>query len=123
MTPLANISGYYTVLRSGPNVISDDLSNTITVTSDNGRLFTLYCAIAAAVCNDNLILTITGYKSNEVILNNDYTLQVFAASYLTFSEYCELDTLVFSASAGTPDEAVGDMGPYFAMDSIYLSFI
>jgi hypothetical protein len=94
----------------------------MSMTSANGCLITLYSLAVAAAWNDNLQLTIVGYNSNETIITSTYTLHVFTASFLTFTGYTGLDTIVFTASGGTQDPNVGNSGTHFAMDNIYLSF-
>jgi hypothetical protein len=92
------------------------------MTSANGCLMTLYSLAVAAAWYDNLQLTIVGYNSNVVIVTNTYTLQVFTVSYINFTGYSGLDTIVFSTSGGTQNAAVNYTGTQFGMDNIYLSF-
>ncbi len=96
----------------------------MTMTNATTSLFTLHSAAAAAAWNDNLELTIVGYRSNVVIANNTFILQVFTVSYLTFSGYSQLDTAVFSTSGGTLNPNVNGTGSgtHFAMDNLCLSF-
>jgi hypothetical protein len=96
--------------------------NPMSMTSANGCLITLYSLAVAAAWNDNLQLTIVGYNSNVTIITSNYTLQVFTASFLTFTGYTGLDTIIFTTSDGTQDPNVGTSGTHFAMDNICLSF-
>jgi hypothetical protein len=93
------------------------------MTSANGRLFILNSAVAAAAWYDNLLLTVTGYHSNVIIQNQTFILQVFTASYLIFSGYLGLDTVVLSTSGGTLNPYVTGDGTQFEMDNICLTFI
>jgi hypothetical protein len=92
------------------------------MTSANSCLMSLYSLAVAAASNDNLQLTIVGYNSNVVIVNNTYTLQVFTVSNLTFTGYTELDTIKFTTFGGTKNPIVNGSGTHFAIDNIYLSF-
>jgi hypothetical protein len=94
----------------------------MTMTSANSSLINLYSLFVAAAWNDNLQLTIVGYKSYVVIVNNTYTLQVFTMSYLTFTGYTGLDKITFTTSGGTKSSIATDPGKHFAMDNICLSF-
>jgi hypothetical protein len=95
----------------------------MTMTSANSSLINLHSLVVAAAWYDNLQLTIVGYNSNVVIVTNTYTIQVFTASYLTFTGYTGLDTIVFSTSGGTKNANVAGSGTQFAMDNICLNFI
>lgn len=90
----------------------------------NGSLITLYSAAVAAAWMDNLQLTVVGYHSNAIIINNTFTLQVFTLSNLTFSGYQGLDTITFTTSGGTQNAVVNAnlTGRFFGMDNICLSF-
>jgi hypothetical protein len=96
--------------------------NPMTMTSNNSCLMTLYSLAAASAWCDNLQLTIVGYKSNVIIVTNTYTLQVFTVSYLTFTGYTGLDTIIFTTSGGTKNPVLIGNGTQFGMDNIYLSF-
>ena len=95
----------------------------MTITSTNGRLFKLNSVVAAAAWNDNLSLVVTGYHSNTMIHNWTFTLQVFTASYLNFSGYSSLDTMIFSTSGGTLNPNVIYTGEQLGMDNFCFTFI
>jgi hypothetical protein len=78
--------------------------------SVKNKLITLY---SAAAWHDNLQLTVVGYNSNVLIVNN---------SYLTFIGYSGLDTINFTASGRTSNAGLIGGGTHFAMDNIFLSF-
>jgi hypothetical protein len=107
-----NTNGYYTGAVSRPNTIFNPLGYPMTMKSANSSLITLHSAAAAAAWDDNLQLTVVGYRSNVVIVTNTFTLQVFTVSYLTFIGYTGLDKIEFKTS---DDEN-------FAMDNVCLSF-
>jgi hypothetical protein len=94
----------------------------MTMTSANSSLINLHSLAVAAAWYDNLQLTIVGYNSNVTIVTSTYTLQVFTASFLTFTGYTGLDTITFTTSGGTQDPNVGGGGEHFAMDDICLNF-
>jgi hypothetical protein len=88
----------------------------------NNSLINLYsAAVAAAWCN-NLQLTVVGYNSNVVIVNNTYTLQIYTLAYITFIGYSGLDTIRFSTSGGTTTSNGTCGARQYAMDNICLSF-
>jgi hypothetical protein len=118
-----NTSGYYTGIVSRPNAINNKNGNPMTMTSANGSLITLNFLTVAAAWQDDLQLTVIGYRSDAVIVNNTYTLQVFTVSYLTFTGYTGLDNITFITSGGTENPVVSGGGMQFAMDNICLSFI
>lgn len=93
------------------------------MTSTNGRLITLNSAVAAAAWNDNLQLTVTGYRSNTIIRNEIFTLQVFTPNYLIFNGYSGLDTVLFSTAGGTKNPNVSSGGRHFAMNNICLILV
>ncbi|CAF1562611.1 unnamed protein product, partial [Adineta ricciae] len=76
----------------------------------------------AAVWSDNLQLQVVGYRSNTIIANNIYILQVFNVLYITFDGYSGLDSVVFSTSAGTHNLDVVGSGRHFGMDNLCLTF-
>ena len=94
------------------------------MTTYNGLLFTLKSAAMAAAWNDNLQLEIIGYRSNTVIINRTFTLQVFEVTYPNFNGFSQLDSLVFKSFGGTKNvrTVAGQNGSHFAMDDICLSF-
>jgi hypothetical protein len=94
----------------------------MSMTSSNSNLINLQSLAVAAAWNDNLQLTIVGYNSNVTIITSNYTLQVFTVSFLTFTGYTGLDTIIFTTSGGTQDPNVGGSGTYIAVDNICLSF-
>jgi hypothetical protein len=116
------VSGYNTAAVSGNQTLFNGFGNPMTMTNAISSLFTLHSAAAAAAWDDNLQLTIVGYRSNVVIANNTFILQVFTVSYLTFSGYSQLDTAVFSTSGGTLNPTVSSSGTHFAIDNLCLSF-
>lgn len=95
----------------------------MTMKSAIGRLFNIHSATMAAAWYDNLKLTVVGSRSNTVIANNSFILQVFKASYITFSSFTELDTITFTSNGGTKNAVVLDYGQHFGMDDICLSFL
>lgn len=119
----ANTNGYYTGTVSSPYSIFNPFGSPMTMTTSNGSLFTLYSLAVAAAWYDNLQLEVDGYNSNVLIVSNTYTLQVFTVSYLTFSGYSGLDSVIFTSSGGTKNSDVTKSGTQFAMDNICLSFI
>jgi hypothetical protein len=94
----------------------------MTMRSANSSLINLHSLAVAAAWDDNLQLTIVGYNSNVTIITSNYTLQVFTVSFLTFTGYTGLDTIIFTTSGGTQDPNVGGSGTYIAVDNICLSF-
>jgi hypothetical protein len=118
-----NVSGYYTAIVSHPNIIYDGGANPVTLQTSTGLFFNLNSLAVAAAWYDNLLLHVVGYKSNVVIANNTYTLQVFTLSYINFTGYSGLDTVVFSTSGGTQNPVVVGSGQFFGMDNICLNFI
>jgi hypothetical protein len=118
-----NASGYYTATVSGNNSLYDGDGNPMNMTSANGRLFILNSVVVAAAWYDNLLLAVTGYHSGAIIRNQTFILQVFTASYINFSGYSGLDTVVFSTSGGTRNPYVVGNGMHFAMDNVCLTFI
>ncbi|CAF1266076.1 unnamed protein product [Adineta steineri] len=118
----AGVSGYPTGTVSG-NLTSFNANGTpMTMTGANGTLFTLKSAAIAAAWKDNLQLTVVGYRSNVVIANNTFILQVFTVSYITFNGYSGLDTAIFSTSGGTRNPNVISNNTQYAMDNLCLSF-
>jgi hypothetical protein len=93
------------------------------MTTADGRLFTLNSAAVAAAWYDNLTLAVTGYHSGAIIRNQTFILQVFTASYLNFSGYSGLDTVIFSTFGGTKNPNVTNNGMQFGMDNVCLTFI
>jgi hypothetical protein len=118
-----NTSGYYTAIVSHPNIIYNGGANPMTTQTATGLFFNLYYLAVAAAWYDNLLLNIVGYKSNVVIVNSTFTLQVFTVSYINFTGYSGLDTVVFSTSGGTQNPIANGSGRHFAMDNICLNFI
>jgi hypothetical protein len=118
-----NVSGYYTAIVSHSNIIYNGGSNPVTLQTSTGLFFNLNSLAVAAAWYDNLLLHVVGYKSNVVIANNTFTLQVYTVSYINFTGYSALDTVVFSTSGGTQNPVVVGGGPYFGMDNICLNFI
>ncbi|CAF0840051.1 unnamed protein product [Adineta steineri] len=115
-------NGYATGTVSGNSTSYNGYGNPMTMTGANGTLFTLNSAAVAAAWNDNLQLTVVGYRSNAVIANNTFILQVFTVSYITFYGYAGLDTAIFSTSGGTLNPNVTGTGEHYAMDNLCLSF-
>ncbi|CAF0832710.1 unnamed protein product [Adineta steineri] len=116
------VSGYSTGTVSGNLTTFNGGGTPMTMTGANGALFTLNSAAVASAWYDNLQLTVVGYRSDVVIRNNTFILQVFTVSYITFNGYSGLDTAVFSTSGGTINPTVfGGLGQY-AMDNLCLSF-
>jgi hypothetical protein len=118
-----NASGYHTAAVNESNLLYNGGGNPMTMTSADGRLFILNSAVVAAAWNDNLLLTVVGYHSNVIIQNQTFILEVFTASYLNFSGYSGVDTVVFSTSGGTKNPHVVASGMQFGMDNICLTFI
>ncbi len=116
------VSGYNTGVVSGNQTSYNGGGSPMTMTNAISSFFTLHSAAAAASEYDNLQLTIVGYRSNVVIANNTFILQVLTVSYLTFSGYSQLDTAVFTTSGGTQNPNVTGSGTHFAMDNLCLSF-
>ena len=115
-------NGYYTGAVSRPNSVMNSDGTPMTITSANSQSFTLYSLVIAAAWCDNLQLTVVGYKSNTVIATSTFTLQVFTASYLSFSGFSGLDKITFTTSGGTKNSAVTGGGTHFSMDNICLTF-
>jgi hypothetical protein len=65
------------------------------------KLLSLCKFINNAAWHDNLKLTIVGFNSNVVIVNNTYTLQIFLVSLLTFIGYTGLDPIKFTTFGPT----------------------
>jgi len=120
---VGNTSGYYTATVSGNNSLYNWGGLPMSMTSATGRLFILNSVIVAAAWDDNLSLTVTGYHSSAIIQNQTFTLQVFTASYLNFSGYSGLDTVIFTTFGGTLDPNVSGNGTQFGMDNVCLTFI
>ncbi|CAF0868851.1 unnamed protein product [Adineta ricciae] len=118
----ANTSGYYTGIVSKPKSVMNPNANPLTMASVNGSLFTLYSISIAAAWYDNLNLTVIGYNSNAIMASENFIIQVFAVSTLTFNGFSGLDTVIFSTSGGTKNVNVGGSGGHFSMDNICLSF-
>jgi hypothetical protein len=113
-----NVSGYYTAIVSHPNIIYDGGANLVTIQTTNGLFFNLDYLEVAAAWYDNLLLHVVGYKSNVVIANNTFTLQVF-----TVPRIYRIRQVDFKTSGGTKHPAVSSIGTHFAMDNVCLSFI
>lgn len=90
----------------------------MTVTRVGSTLFTLYSAAVAAAWNDNLQLSVVGYRSSAVIASSTFTLQVLSVSNIVFSGFTALDTAVFSTSGGTTNPTVSGSGLHYAMDNL-----
>jgi hypothetical protein len=118
----ATTSGYYTAAVSLPIVMYGCGGSSTTMKSTNNSLINLYSLFVAASWYDNLQLTMVGYNSNVVIVNNTYILQVFTVSNLTFTGYTGLDTIIFTTSGGTQHAGLPGSGLFFGMDNICLSF-
>ncbi|CAF1145003.1 unnamed protein product [Adineta steineri] len=116
------VSGYATGTVSGNVTSFNNAGAPMTMTGANGTLFTLNSAAIAAAWYDNLQLTVVGHRSNAVIANNTFILQVFTVSYITFHGYSGLDTAMFSTSGGTLNPNVNGDGEQYAMDNLCLSF-
>ncbi|CAF1002532.1 unnamed protein product, partial [Adineta steineri] len=116
------MSGYATSTVSGNNTSYNEGGTPMTMTGANGTLFTLNSAVIAAAWNDNLQLTVVGYRSNAVIANNTFILQVYTFSSITFYGYSELDSAVFSTSGGIQNPNVIGGGEHYGMDNLCLSF-
>ena len=121
--PSSSTNGYYTALTTSPYDVFNPSGNPMTIESANANLITLYSLVAAAAWYDNLQLTVVGYNSNTVVATATFTLQVFTASYLTFSGFTGLDTITFTTSGGTANPGVSGSGTQFAMDNICLNLI
>jgi hypothetical protein len=117
-----NNSGYYTAIVSHPNIIYNGGASPMTIQTATGLFFNLNHLSVAAAWFDNLLLNVVGYKSNVVIINNTYTLQVFTLSNITFTGYSGLDTVIFSTSGGTQNSIVNGSGGHFGMDNVCLNF-
>ena len=115
-------NGYYTGAVSRPNSVMNPNGTPMTIASANSQSFTLYSLVIAAAWYDDLQLTVVGYKSNIVIATSTFTLQVFTASYLSFSGFSGLDKVIFTTSGGTKNSAVTGSGTHFSMDNICLTF-
>ena len=120
--PEIGASGMITVMISGNAAAFNERANALTMTGVNGSRFTLYSGAFAALWSDNLQLQVVGYRSNTVIANNIYILQVFNVLYITFAGYSGLDSVVFSTSAGTHNSDVLGSGRHFGMDNLCLTF-
>ncbi|CAF1486847.1 unnamed protein product [Adineta ricciae] len=120
--PAIGGSGMVTVMISGNAAAFNERASALTIKGTNGSRFTLYSGAFAAVWSDNLQLQVVGYRSNTIIANNIYTLQVFNVSYITFDGYSRLDSVVFSTSAGTHNLDVVGSGRHFGMDNLCLTF-
>lgn len=94
----------------------------MTISSATGRFFSFYSVAITAAWNDNLQISIAGYKSNTIITNNTFTVQVFTVSHLTFTGYTSLDTIIFTSYGGTQNSIVNGSGIHFVMDNICLTF-
>ncbi|UJR34490.1 hypothetical protein I4U23_021898 [Adineta vaga] len=117
------VSGYHTAVVSGTYALYNTNAFPMNMSRVNGSRFTLHSAALTAAWNDNLQLRVIGYRSNIVVANNTFTLQVFTVSNLTFHGYSALDTAVFSSSGGTNNPYVLNFtGFQFAMDNLCLSF-
>ncbi|CAF3877429.1 unnamed protein product [Rotaria sp. Silwood1] len=121
-TTATNTSGYYTGIVSGNKTSYNPFGNPMIMKSANSSLFTLYSAAAAAAWCNNLQLTVVGYNSNMIIVNNTFTLQIYTLTYLIFNGYSGLDTVQFSTSNGTSTTGGTCSGRQFAMDNICLTF-
>ncbi|CAF1460766.1 unnamed protein product [Adineta ricciae] len=116
-----NISGFQTGTVS-PNCTSHNAyGNPMRMTNLDGTLFTLHSVAMASAWKDNLQLNVVGYRSNVIIANNTYIIQVFLLSNITFIGYSNLDTVVFSTSGGTRNPNVSDDGTHYAMDNLCIS--
>ncbi len=115
-----NPSGYYTVAVSRSIVMYGCGGSSTTMKSTKNSLINLYSLFVAASWYDNLQLTMVGYKSNVVIVNNTYTLQVFTLSNSTFIGYTGLDTIIFTTSDGTQHPSLPASGSFFGMDKIII---
>jgi hypothetical protein len=121
-TTTLNKSGYYTATVSRNNTVYNGYGYPMTMQTANNCHFTLYSFAAAAAWNDNLQLTAVGYNSSVVIVINTFILQVFTVSYLTFSGYSGLDTVIFTTSGGTQNPVANGSGTQFVMDNMFLTF-
>lgn len=90
----------------------------------NGSLITLKSAAFAAAWNDNLQLEIVGYRSDSIIINRTFTLQVFEVQYLNFIGYSRLDEVSFKSFGDTVNVNISSpKGGYeFGMDDLCCSF-
>ncbi|CAF2616018.1 unnamed protein product [Rotaria sp. Silwood2] len=120
-TTMSNTSGYYTAAVNMSTVLFNGYGDPMTMSSLNNKSLTLYSAIMASAWRDNLQLTVAGYKSNALVAINNFILQVFTASYITFNGLSGLDNITFSTSNGTENPAVSGRGAHFAMDNLCLS--
>ena len=115
-------SGYYTATVSGNYISYNANGNSMHIRLFNGSLLTLKSAVIAAAWNDNLQLEIVGYRSDSVIINRTFTLQVFEGQYLNFTGYSRLNKVSFSSFGGTRNSNVRGDGHFFAMDDLCCSF-
>lgn len=118
-----NKSGAYTATVSGNNALFNAKGSPLNMISIDGKLIKLHSAVAAALWHDNLLLTVTGYRSSIIIREQTFTLQVFTPNYIIFDGYLELDAVLFSTSGGTKNPYVPGNGQHFGMDNICLTFI
>ena len=94
----------------------------ILTSSLHGRFFSLKSSVAAAVWNDDIHLQVVGYRSETVVANFTYVLQVVTTSTLNFSGYTKLDKAVLKISAGHRNPDVDRSSQEFAMDNICVEF-
>lgn len=101
-------------------MVFNAFENPLTIQSINGNRFSLYAASVAAAWNDNLQLTVVGYRSDVPVINTSFTLSVFTITNIEFNGYVELDKVIFSSSGGTTNSMVAYLGKQFAMDNVYI---
>lgn len=117
---LFSVSGYNTAVLSESNAVFNAFGNPLTIQSANGNPFSLYAASVAAAWNDNLQLTVVGYRSSVPVVTNTFTLSVFTVLNVEFNGYIELDEVIFSSSGGTLNPTVDNTGTQFGMDNVYI---
>ncbi|CAF2450498.1 unnamed protein product [Rotaria sp. Silwood2] len=119
----ANASGYDTVIVRMPNVLLNEFTHSLILTSTNSSVFALpSVAVAAASWYHNLQLSIVGYYAGTVIVSVTFTLQVFALSHLVFNEFTIVDVVKFISYGGLRDPSINGSDKHFAMDNMCLNF-
>jgi len=108
-------SGYKAGVISPNNVAFNNLAGIATISSSNS--FNLLSAHLTAAWRDNLIVTVTGYKTNTAIYSSNYTVSATAPTLVYFNFY-GVTSVGFSSDGGTAHSGYILSGYQFAMDNL-----
>ncbi len=111
-------NGYTTGLTSGIFVALNSFGKQLSITTPvAGQYFQLNSMVLAAAWNNNLVVTITGLRSNAVIYQRVVTVQVTSKTTVN-TQWSGIDKVTFDSAGGTPVANLSGIGTTFVLDNL-----